>query len=96
MTSRYELRLTGAARRALTADLPEAIAFAAYAFITGPLLASPHRVGKALRPPYEGTHSARLGTYRVLYRIDKEDRTVIVLSVGSRSAIYRPRLSGQR
>ena len=64
MTSPYELRLTEAARRALTADLPEAIAFAAHAFITGPLLVSPHRVGKALRPPYEGTHSARLGTYR--------------------------------
>lgn len=91
MTSPHALRLTGAARRALAADLPEAIAFAAYAFITGPLLASPHRVGKALRPPCEGTYSARLGTYRVLYRIDEGDRTVVVLSVGSRSAIYRPR-----
>ena len=91
MTSPYELRLTGAARRALTADLPEAIAFAACAFITGPLLATPHRVGKELRPPYEGTRSARLGTYRVLYRIDEEGRAVTVLSVGPRSMIYRPR-----
>ena len=91
MTSPYQLRLTGAARGALTADLPEAIAFAAYACVTGPLLTHPHRVGRALRPPYEGTHSARLGTYRVIYRIDEEDRVVIVLSVGSRSAIYRPR-----
>jgi mRNA interferase RelE/StbE len=91
MTSPYELRLTGAARRALTADLPEAIAFAAHAFITGPLLADPHRVGKALQPPYEGTHSARLGTYRVPYRIDDESRAITVLSVGSRSAIHRPR-----
>lgn len=77
----------GAARRSLTATLPDAIAFAAYTFITGPLLASPHRVGKELRPPYEGTHSARLGTYRVLYRIDEEERAVI----GPRSTIYRLR-----
>ena len=51
---------------------PEAVATAAFEFITGPLLENPHRVGKELRPPLADRHSARRGTYRVLYRIDDQ------------------------
>lgn len=91
MFTSYRVRLTAPARRALTATLPEAIASAAYVFITGPLAAAPHRVGKELHAPYEGIHSARLGTYRVLYRIDDGDRVVVVLAIGARSSIYRSR-----
>ncbi|WP_431241057.1 type II toxin-antitoxin system RelE family toxin (plasmid) [Mycolicibacterium aichiense] len=59
------------------------MAFAAYEFITGPLLDNPHRVGNRLRPPLEDRHSARRGTYRVIYRIDDERRQVTVLGVQS-------------
>jgi mRNA interferase RelE/StbE len=58
------------ARRQLTEILPEAVAFAAYDFIVGPLLENPHRVGRRLRPPFADRHSARRGTYRVIYGID--------------------------
>lgn len=34
----YELRATSTVRRALSENLPEAVAAAAYDFITGPLL----------------------------------------------------------
>lgn len=87
----YALALTSRAQRALAEELPEPIAFAAHAFVTGPLLDRPRRIGKELRPPYQGIHSARMGTYRVLYRIDEDERTVIVLAVGLRSDIYRSR-----
>lgn len=70
--------------------LPEAVAFAAYEFITGALLDNPQRVGKQLHPPLHDRHSARRGTYRVLYRIDDAARTVIVLAVAPRSDAYRP------
>jgi mRNA-degrading endonuclease RelE of RelBE toxin-antitoxin system len=88
---RYQLAITATARRQLAEVLSEAIAFAAHEFISGPLLANPHRVGKRLMPPLDDRHSARRGTYRVVYQIDDTDRVVTVLAVGPRSDIYRSR-----
>lgn len=85
----YDLAITPTARRQLTENLPEAIAAAAYEFITGPLLDNPHRVGKRLRPPLEDRHSARRGTYRVIYRIDENIHTVTVVDVAHRRNAYR-------
>lgn len=87
--TRYALAITATARRQLAGQIPAAIAFAAHEFITGPLLDNPHRVGKRLMPPLDDRHSARRGTYRVLYRIDDEKGLVTVLAVGPRSDIYR-------
>ena len=86
---RYELVVAPTVCRQLTETLPEAVAFAAYEFITGPSLDNPHRVGKRLRPPLEDRHSARRGTYRVIYRIDHEHRRVTVVGVFSRADAYR-------
>jgi mRNA interferase RelE/StbE len=86
---RYLLVITPTARRQLADRLPEAAAFAAYEFIVGPLLDNPHRVGKRLRPPLADRHSARRGTYRVIYRIDDPQRTVTVVDVAHRRDAYR-------
>jgi mRNA interferase RelE/StbE len=86
----YVLAITPTARRQLTENLPEAVAAAAYEFITGPLLDNPHRVGKQLRPPLQDRHSARRGTYRVIYRIDDDIHTVTVVDVAHRQNAYRP------
>jgi len=88
---RYELKIAPTARRQLAEQLPESVAFAAYDFIVGPLLASPQRVGKRLRPPLDDRHSARRGTYRVLYRIDEDRHRVEVVGVFARSDAYRNR-----
>lgn len=87
---RYQLIIAPTARRHLAESLPEPVAFAAYEFITGALLENPHRVGKPLHPPLHDRHSARRGTYRVIYRIDDTGHTVTVLSVAPRSEAYRP------
>lgn len=87
----YELVVTAPAVRAIREKLPEAVAFAVIDFITGPLLENPKRVGAPLRGELEGIWSARRGTYRVLYRVDDDNREVIVLRVGHRRGIYRPR-----
>lgn len=87
---RYELVIAPTARRQLAEQLPEPVAFAAYEFIVGPLLENPHRVGKQLRPPLDDRHSARRGTYRVLYRIDDARRLVTVVGVFGRADAYRP------
>lgn len=89
--SRYSLVIAPTARRQLAERLPEAVAAAAYEFIIGPLLDNPNRVGKRLHPPLEDRHSARRGTYRVIYRIDNEAHTVSVIDVGHRSDVYRAR-----
>jgi len=86
---RYRLVISPTARRQLSETLPEAVAFAAYEFIVGPLLEDPHRVGKRLEPPLSDRHSARRGTYRVIYRIDDAQRTVTVLAIVPRSDAYR-------
>lgn len=85
----HELIITPTARRQLAERLPESIAFAAYEFIMGPLLANPYRIGKRLEPPLDDRFSARRGTYRVLYRIDDEARTVAVVGIAPRSDAYR-------
>jgi mRNA interferase RelE/StbE len=90
-SNRYTLQISPTARRQLTEQLPEGVAFAAYEFIVGPLLDNPHRVGRQLRPPLHDRFSARRGTYRVIYRIDDEPRRVIVVGVFSRADAYRNR-----
>ena len=81
---------TAAARRALT-RLPEKVATAVIEFLYGSLAENPHRVGKPLKLGLEGMHSARRGDYRVIYRVDDDQRLVTVLAIEHRSDLYRPR-----
>lgn len=85
---RYGLRTTPSVRRALSESLPEGVAAAAYAFIAGPLLEAPYRVGKRLMPPLHDRYSARRGTYRVIYLIDGDARMVTVVDIGHRRDVY--------
>lgn len=89
MSQRWTIRYKPAARRALAEDLPEEIAAAAYELITGGLSENPHRVGKPLGEPYQGLHSARRGTYRVLNRIDPGKHAVEIHSIRHRRDAYR-------
>jgi mRNA-degrading endonuclease RelE of RelBE toxin-antitoxin system len=43
-----------------------------------------------LRGDLAGVHSARRGTYRVLYRINEVQREVVVLRIDHRRDAYRP------
>jgi mRNA interferase RelE/StbE len=86
----YELRVAGPAARHLD-RLPEKVAAAIVAFMLGPLLDDPYRVGGPLRRELEGLRSARRGAYRVVYRIDERASLVVVLRIDHRSTIYRPR-----
>jgi mRNA interferase RelE/StbE len=85
----YTLRATPTVLRALAETLPETVAVAAFEFITGPLLENPYMVGKRLLPPLDDRHSARRGSYRVIYRIDDDARVVTVVDIGHRRDLYR-------
>lgn len=89
--SPFELVLAPPATRALQGRLPEPVAAAVIEFITGALVDNPHRVGKRLRGELAGIHSARRGTYRVLYRINEDAREVIVLRIDHRRDVYGTR-----
>jgi mRNA interferase RelE/StbE len=86
----YELVLTPPAIRAVRSGLPEAVAAAVIEFLTGALVENPYRVGEQLRGDLAGIHSARRGTYRVLYRINEVEREVAVLRIDHRRDAYRP------
>lgn len=88
---RYEVRVQPAARRALAERLPEAVAAAVLDFLDGPLAENPLRVGKPLAGPSAGCLGARRGTYRVIYLVDLDRRTVQVLDTDHRSTVYRRR-----
>lgn len=89
----YELVITLAALRCLSAaparGVGERVAWAVHEFVRGPLCREPFRVGKPLSPPLEGTYSARRGSFRILYEIDEETRTVTVTAVQYRADVYR-------
>lgn len=85
----YELVLTPPAIRAVQSGLPEGIAAAVIECLTGALVENPQRVGKQLRGDLAGIHSARRGTYRVLYRINEAQREVVVLRIEHRRDAYR-------
>jgi mRNA interferase RelE/StbE len=88
-SDRHTLVITPTVRHQLAQHLSEAVAFAAHEFIVGPLLDNPQRVGKRLHPPLDDRHSARRGTYRVIYRIDEGQRTVTVVDIAHRRDAYR-------
>lgn len=88
MTQPFELVLAPPASRAIQSSLPEAVAAAVVEFLTGALIDNLRRVGKALTGELTGIHSARRGTYRILYRINEQDREVVVLRIEHRRDAY--------
>lgn len=85
MAQQYEVAWTPTAKRALQ-RLPEKVATAAIEFIYGRLANNPQRLGKALRFDLEGLHSARRGSYRIIYRIDER---VTIIAIEHRADVYR-------
>jgi mRNA interferase RelE/StbE len=89
VTERYAVLLTPPARRALEEALPPGVAAAAWELISGALADNPWRVGKPLHGLYEGLHTARRGTYRVIYKIDEGKHAIEIHSIKHRADAYR-------
>jgi mRNA interferase RelE/StbE len=87
----YEVQWSPAARRALSEQLPEAVAVAVVELVLGALRFEPRRVGKPLHEPFAGHWSARRSTYRVIYTIDDDKRLIIIDVIRPRGTAYRPR-----
>lgn len=87
--SPYTILFSGQSRRNLHEDLPLSVAFAAAETIEHAIAVNPHRAGKPLNEPFDGYHSARRGTYRIIYRINEAKRVVEIHSIRHRRDAYR-------
>ena len=85
----YTVIFSRQARRNPHQNLPLDVAVAARETIDGSLTTNPHRVGKPLEEPFDGYHSARRGTYRIIYRINEDKHTVEIHSIRHRRDAYR-------
>ena len=86
----FEVTWSPTAQRDLQ-RLPEKVVTAVAEFVYGALAANPHRVGRPLHLQLIGRHAARRGDYRVVYRIDDDQRRIRVEIVDHRSDVYRRR-----
>lgn len=86
----YIVVFSAAARRDMQRLSPRVVA-AVVEFVYGDLASAPRRVGKPLGRELSGTFSARRGPYRVIFEIDDAATTVLVVKVGYRADVYRPR-----
>lgn len=88
-SSSYTVMFSRQSRRNLHEDLPLEVAIAATETIQHAIAISPYRVGKPLDEPFDGFHSARRGTYRIIYRINEAKRVVEIHSIRHRRGAYR-------
>ncbi len=88
MSAGHEVRLSRAASRALADQLPLRVASAIWEFLIGPLADNPRRLGEPLAGQLAGYHSARRGSYRVVYEIIDKPPVIIVVRIDHRRTVY--------
>ncbi|HXH57939.1 type II toxin-antitoxin system RelE/ParE family toxin [Iamia sp.] len=82
--------MAGSAERSLR-RLPDSVAAAIVEFMVGALVENPRRLGHPLQRELTGLWSARRGPYRVVYEIDDDEHSVIVVRIDHRADVYRAR-----
>lgn len=45
-------------------------------------------LGKPLVRELTGQYSYKVGIYRIIYKVNKKDKTILILTVGHRSKVY--------
>jgi mRNA interferase RelE/StbE len=88
MPSAHRVEWTATAKRDLS-RLPEKVATAVVEFIYSALAENPRRIGHELHLELAGRHSARRGSFRVIYIVDDDDRRVTITDVKQRGDVYR-------
>lgn len=88
MSEPYEVRLSRGASRSLAEHLPLGVAAAVWEFISGPLADNPRRLGKPLSGRLAGYHSARRGSYRIVYEIDEDRQVISLVRIDHRRSVY--------
>lgn len=85
----YRLELSASAEKALERlALREPAMFARVSNALDDLKEDP-RLGKPLKGPLAGKYSLRIGSYRIVYRIESARLVILVIDIGHRRNIYR-------
>jgi mRNA interferase RelE/StbE len=85
----WDVQFADSALRGLD-RLPLKIAQAIVEFVTCTLPENPLRMSKPLQGEFEGLQSARRGDYRILFNLDEQTSTLLVVRVAHRREAYRP------
>lgn len=85
----YQVTYSPKARRSISESLPEAVAAACIEFIGSALAENPHRVGKPLVGPLAGLYAARRGEFRIIYKINDRQVSVLIVTIEHRRDAYR-------
>ena len=90
MTERTEWQViwTPEGQRSLT-HVPPRILPAIISFVSERLTTDPWHVSHALNAPLDSYRSSRVGSYRVLIRIDAQEKVVYVMKAAYHADVYR-------
>lgn len=69
-------------------DISRSAAFKLEEKINNYLVQAPKQLGKALVGQYKGLYRYRYGDYRILYEIDLDSKSIIIVRIGNRKEIY--------
>ena len=86
MAKVYTVVLTNKAKKNLEkipVSLRKKINFIGYSLSVDPYL------GKKLKGEYGEYRSIRVGTYRIIYRIDQEIVTIFIITIAHRQSVYK-------
>ncbi len=70
-------------------NLPKTIRLRVQKAIKERLTVDPINLGEPLHHSLKGFRRLRVGDYRVVYRVDQSERTVVITEIGHRDTIYK-------
>ncbi|WP_353284519.1 type II toxin-antitoxin system RelE family toxin [Wolbachia endosymbiont (group A) of Lasioglossum fulvicorne] len=85
----YTIIFVGKVIRKDLPDLPKIIRLRVVKAINERLTADPINLGEPLHYSLKGRRRLRVGDYRVVYRVDQSERTVVITEIGYRDTIYK-------
>ncbi|MDG7055464.1 MAG: type II toxin-antitoxin system RelE/ParE family toxin [Wolbachia endosymbiont of Menacanthus eurysternus] len=84
----YTIIFVGKVIREDLPNLPKTIRLRIVKAINERLTVDPINLGEPLYYSLKGRRRLRVGNYRVVYRVNQSERTVIVTEIGHRDTIY--------
>ncbi|WP_353269801.1 MULTISPECIES: type II toxin-antitoxin system RelE family toxin [unclassified Wolbachia] len=86
---RYKIKSLKSVTERDLPNLPKTIRLRVQKAIKERLTVDPINLGEPLHHSLKGRRRLRVGDYRVVYRVDQSERTVVITEVGHRDTIYK-------
>ncbi|WP_353272268.1 type II toxin-antitoxin system RelE family toxin [Wolbachia endosymbiont (group A) of Urophora cardui] len=86
---RYKIKSLKSVTERDLPNLPKTIRLRVQKAIKERLTVDPINLGEPLHHSLKGLRRLRVGDYRVVYRIDQSERTVVITEIGHRDTIYK-------